>query len=87
MRFLKKNIKTILLSLFLNLELSQLNAKSCSTQMFTATLNSSLTYSDVIENLADECGLTIIVKDKEAKKRLQEHLYFVNLENASLYEF
>jgi general secretion pathway protein D len=88
MRFLKKNIKTILLlSLFLNLGLTKIQARGCSTQMFTVTLNSSLTYSDVIENIADECGLTIIVKDKEAKKMLQEHLYFVNLQNASLNEF
>ncbi len=88
MRFLKKNIKTLLLlSLFLNLILVKAEARGCATQMFTATLNSSLTYSDVIENIADECGLTIIVKDKEAKKRLQEHLYFVNLQNASLNEF
>ncbi len=88
MRFFKKNIKTLLLlSLFLNLILVKAEARGCATQMFTATLNSSLTYSDVIENIADECGLTIIVKDKEAKKRLQEHLYFVNLQNASLNEF
>ncbi len=88
MRFFKKNIKTILLlSLFFNLGLIEVEARGCETQMFTATLNSSLTYSDVIENIADECGLTIIVKDKEAKKRLQEHLYFVNLQNASLTEF
>ncbi len=86
MRFFKKSI-ILLLSLFLNLGLIKLYAKNCSTQMFTATLNSSLTYSDVIENIADECELTIIVKDKEAKRRLQEHLYFVNLQNASLDEF
>jgi general secretion pathway protein D len=55
--------------------------------MFTVTLDSALTYGDVVENLADECGLTLLVKDKEAKKRLQEHLYFVKLRNASLHEF
>jgi general secretion pathway protein D len=88
MGFFKKNIKTLLLlSLFFNLISVKAEARGCETQMFTATLNSSLTYSDVIENIADECGLTIIVKDKEAKKRLQEHIYFVNLQNASLNEF
>ena len=84
MRFLKK---VIIISLFFNLVVTHIQARSCTTQMFTVTLNSSLTYSDVIENIADACGLTIIVKDKEAKKRLQEHLYFVNLQNASLIEF
>ncbi len=84
MKFLKK---IIIISLFINLGITNIQARSCTTQMFTVTLNSSLTYSDVIENIADACGLTIIVKDKEAKKRLQEHLYFVNLKNASLIEF
>ena len=37
--------------------------------------------------LADECGLTLLVKDKEAKVRLQENLYYVQLNNASLEEF
>ncbi len=84
MRFLKK---VIIISLFLNIGVSNIQAQNCATQMFTVTLDSSLTYSDVIENIADACGLTIIVKDREAKKRLQEHLYFVNLKNASLIEF
>ena len=86
-RFIKK-LKNILLSLFILLiSLETLQANSCSTQMFTVTLNSSLTYGDVIENLADECGLTLLVKDTEAKKRLQENLYYVKLKDASLEEF
>ncbi|HHB93988.1 MAG TPA: pilus (MSHA type) biogenesis protein MshL, partial [Campylobacterales bacterium] len=88
MRFFKKDIKLILLlSLFMVLGLSQAEARGCQTQMFTTTLDSSLTYADVVENIADTCGLTLLVKDKEAKKRLQEHLYFVKLHSASLYEF
>jgi len=87
MRFFKKIKKVLLVSLFISLLLSQAEAKSCETQMFTTTLDSSLTYADVVENLADTCGLTLLVEDKEAKKRLQEHLYFVKLNNASLYEF
>jgi len=87
MRFLKEIKKVLLLSLFISLLLSQIEARGCETQMFTTTLDSSLTYADVVENLADTCGFTLLVEDKEAKKRLQEHLYFVKLHNASLYEF
>jgi general secretion pathway protein D len=72
--------------LFLMLSLPA-KANSCESQLFTATLNSALTIADVIENLADECGLTLIVKDSEAKKRLSENLYYVKLNNASLDEF
>jgi len=88
MRFFKKNINIVIIwSLFFIFGNSLADANRCSTQMFTVTLDSALTYGDVIENIADECGLTLLVKDKEAKKRLQENLYFVKLRNASLHEF
>lgn len=88
MRFFRKYINpNIIWSLFFIFGFSQADANRCSTQMFTVTLDSALTYGDVIENIADECELTLLVKDKEAKKRLQENLYFVKLHNASLHEF
>jgi len=64
-----------------------LNAKGCSTKLFTATMNSELTIADAIENLADTCGLSIIVKDAAAKKRLNKRLYFVKLDNSTLKGF
>ncbi|NEW61174.1 pilus (MSHA type) biogenesis protein MshL [Sulfurovum sp. bin170] len=88
MRFLKKYIKVMIIwSLFFAFGLSPAHANRCATQMFTVTLDSALTYGDVIENIAEECELTLIVKDREAKKRLQENLYIVKLNNASLNEF
>ncbi len=51
-------------------------AKDCSTQMFSVTLNSSLTYSDVIENLADECDLSILIKDKEGIFAPREYIFY-----------
>ena len=87
MKYLKKRLHKLLLSSFLlMMTISPAMANRCSTQMFTVTLNSSLTYSDVLENLADECGLTLLVKDLEAKMKLQENIYFVKLNNASLEE-
>ena len=62
-------------------------ANKCETQLFTTTLNSALTIGDVVENLADACELSLIVKDKEAKKKLSDKLYYVSLNNASLDEF
>jgi len=87
MKYLKKRLYKLLLSSFLLMMMTNpAIANRCSTQMFTVTLNSSLTYSDVLENLADECGLTLLVKDYEAKMKLQENIYFVKLNNASLEE-
>jgi len=88
MLVLKKNIKRIIsLVLFSHLALTSVFANSCETQLFTATLNNELTIGDVVENLADECGLSLIIKDQEAKKKMAENLYFVKVNNASLNEF
>lgn len=89
MIYLKNNLRNFLIigAFFSLLTTLPAKANSCESQLFTATLNSALTIADVIENLADECGLTLIVKDSEAKKRLAEKLYYVKLNNASLNEF
>ena len=84
----KKNLKRIIFfAFFANLALIPASANRCDTQLFTATLNSELTIGDVVENLAEECALSLIVKDSEAKKKLAEKLYFVKMNNASLNEF
>ncbi|SFV67926.1 Type II secretion outermembrane pore forming protein (PulD) [hydrothermal vent metagenome] len=89
MFYLKNNLRNFLIIgvLFSILTTLPSKANSCESQLFTATLNSALTIADVIENLADECGLTLIVKDSEAKKKLSDKLYYVKLNNASLNEF
>ncbi len=88
MLVLKKNLKKFIgFVLFSSLAYIPASANRCDTQLFTATLNSELTIGDVVENLADECALSLIVKDLEAKKRLSEKLYFVKVNNASLTEF
>lgn len=88
MLVLTKNLKKIIYCTFLASILAlPASANRCDSQLFTATLNSELTIGDVIENLADECALSLIVKDMEAKKKLAEKLYFVKVNNASLVEF
>jgi len=67
--------------------LNTLVAGSCSNKLFSVTIDSKLTVSDVIENLADTCGLTVIVKDDAAKKRMNKKLYYVKLRNSTLKGF
>lgn len=62
-------------------------AGSCSTKLFSVTIDSKLTISDVIENLADTCGLSVIVRDEAAKKRMNKKLYYVKLKNSTLKGF
>lgn len=89
MRIKKKGIK-LLAGLLLGVGLSQTAAvasEGCSTKLFSVTIDSQLTIGDVIENLADTCGLTVVVKDEAARKRMNKKLYYVKLKNATLKGF
>jgi len=63
------------------------SADGCSTKLFSVTIDSKLTIGDVIDNLADTCGLTVIVKDDAAKLRMNKKLYYVKLKNSTLKGF
>ncbi len=63
------------------------NAGSCRSKLFTVTIDSKLSIGDAIENLADTCDLTVVVKDSWAKRKLLEKLYFVKLKNVTLKGF
>jgi len=64
-----------------------LSAQECSTKLFSVTIDSQLSIGDVVDNLADTCGLTVVVKDEAARKRMNKKLYYVKLKNATLKGF
>ena len=66
---------------------NNLMANDCSTKLFSVTIDSKLTIGDVVENLADTCGLTVVVKDEAAKKRMNKKLYYVKLKNSTFKGF
>ena len=76
----------IVFSLFLGFT-SILNAASCSNKLFSVTIDSKLTIGDVIDNLAETCDLSVIVKDDSARKRMNKKLYYVKLKNSTLKGF
>ena len=61
--------------------------EGCSSKLFSVTIDSQLSISDVVENLADTCGLTVIVNDDLAKMRMNKKLYYVKLKNSTLKGF
>ncbi len=65
----------------------QASAEGCSTKLFSVTIDSKLSIGDVIDNLADTCGLTVIITDDAAKLRLNKKLYYVKLRNSTLKGF
>ena len=64
-----------------------LQAQECHDKLFSVTMDDSIKISDAIKNLAETCGLTILVKDSGAKHRLEQHLYYVKLKNTTLRGF
>ena len=64
-----------------------LTAGSCSTKLFSVTIDSKLSIGDVVDNLADTCGLSVIIKDDAAKLRMNKKLYYVKLKNSTLKGF
>lgn len=62
---------------------SSLNAADCKNRLFSVTVDSKLTIGDMVDNLADTCGLTVIVKDEAARMRMKKNLYYVKLKNST----
>lgn len=81
---IKKILKGIVLCAFIA---NTANAGQCDTRLFSVTADSSLTIGDMIDNLADTCGLSVIVKDEAAKMRMNKKLYYVKLKNATMRTF
>lgn len=82
------SIKKIFKGLFLcALIANTANAGQCDTRLFSVTADSSLTIGDMVDNLADTCGLSVIVKDEAAKMRMNKKLYYVKLKNATMRTF
>jgi len=80
-------VKIIIVFFMLLGATNTLVAGSCSNKLFSVTIDSKLTIGDVIDNLADTCGLTVIVNDDAAKKRMNKKLYYVKLKNSTFKGF
>ncbi|SFV61615.1 Type II secretion outermembrane pore forming protein (PulD) [hydrothermal vent metagenome] len=83
----KLGVKIIIAFFMLLGVTNTLVAGSCSNKLFSVTIDSKLTIGDVIDNLAETCGLTVVVKDDAAKKRMNKKLYYVKLKNSTLKGF
>ena len=83
----KSGVKLLISALMLLGFTNNLMANNCSTKLFSVTIDSKLSIGDVVDNLADTCGLTVIVKDDAAKLRMNKKLYYVKLRNSTLKGF
>lgn len=56
----------------------------CEMQLFNISSAPGTKISEFVNQIANECSLTVIVKDRYAKKILRERLNKINLKNATL---
>ena len=87
MKVIKKIGLKVLTGLFILSVASQVEANDCASKLFSVTIDSKLTIGDVVDNLADTCGLTVVVKDEAARKRMNKKLYYVKLKNSTFKGF
>ncbi len=71
----------VILSLFVLLTMA---GEDCRTKLFTIQSTPGVRIGEYINNLADECGLTVLVKDRYASKKLRSPLGRLNLKNVTL---
>ena len=63
------------------------NGGTCSNKLFNVTIDNKLTISDVVENIAETCGYSVIVKDEGARLRMNKKLYYVKIKNNTIKGF
>ncbi len=61
-------------------------SSNCESRLFTLKSQPGVKIKEFISNIADECGLTVIVKDRYAKRKLNEPLGKIVLKRATLDE-
>ncbi|BAF70116.1 pilus (MSHA type) biogenesis protein MshL [Nitratiruptor sp. SB155-2] len=79
---MKKSLLFLLLSITLLFA-----ANRCDDKLFSIKSTSGISIKEYIDNLAQECDYTIIIKDKFAKKRLYKRLQKISLHNVTLHDF
>jgi general secretion pathway protein D len=62
-------------------------ATDCSNKLFSVTIDSKLSIGNVVDNLAETCGMTVVLKDEAAKMRMNKKLYYVKLKNSTMRGF
>ncbi len=65
---------------------STIEAKSCNQRSFNIKVSQEVATSEILNQLSNECGFSVITKDSVAKEKLSEKLYGINIKNMSLGE-
>jgi general secretion pathway protein D len=65
---------------------SSLDAKSCSSRTFNIKIADEVSASEILNQLSNECGFSIVTKDLIAREKLKNKLFGLNINKMSLDE-
>ncbi len=88
MQILKLSLikRLILILTLIFTAVSPISANSCKNRVFNIQVSDEVTTADILEQLSQECGFSIVTKDKVAKKDLQKKIFGINVKNMTLDE-
>ncbi len=75
-----------ILTIIFFVSISLFGAQDCSTRLFTLQTTSNVKIYEIINNIADECSFSVLIKDTSAKKKLKKNVGKLYLKNISLYK-
>ncbi|ACM93393.1 type II and III secretion system protein [Nautilia profundicola AmH] len=72
--------------LILILFITSMFATDCDKKLFSLHIANPVNFKMILSDLVNECKLNIVLKDKKAKKMINQNLEFINVENVSFKE-
>ena len=82
----KKSVMALSLASLLVGSVSTLEAKSCDSRTFNIKISEEVSTSEILNQLSDECGFSVITKDSVASEQLSRKLFGINIKKMSLDE-
>lgn len=80
---LQKSVTSVAAALLLS---TSVQASDCTYELFSINGAKGMTIADYVDQLSNECELTLIISDKEAEKKMAKSLQRTNLKNLTLNE-
>jgi general secretion pathway protein D len=83
---LKKSVLALSFASLLVGSVSTLEAKSCDSRTFNIKIAEEVSTNEILNQLSDECGFSVIAKDEVAGEKLSKKLFGINIKKMGLDE-
>jgi general secretion pathway protein D len=83
---IKKPLLALSLTMLIGGSFSSIAAKSCDMRSFNIKVAEQVTTNEILAQLSNECGFSIVTKDAFAKEKLDQSLFGINIKDMTLSE-